>query len=325
MDPIVLAPVMVFVVVLIAAYLLLARAGERENPIARRLEGGAPRREPVAQKKAAEPVSLLRDSAVAPTSPLLRVVKGSPASRSAAVDLKQADLAIDPALYLVGRFVPAVLAAALAVAGFVPPLAGIAIAVAGWFVPRFVVRRKAKKRTDAFEAQLAEALDLLSGALRAGHGFLQAIESTAHEMASPMKDELLRLIDAVNVGGSVDAALQELPNRIDSYDVQLMASAIAVQRQAGGNLAEVLQTLSKTVRERRRIRGEVKALTAAPRMSGYIVGALPFGLTVYFAAVSSDFRASMFGTDIGKAILVGAGVWTLFGFLISQRIAKVEY
>ncbi len=320
-----LAPLVVFVVVLAAAYLLLSRGGERQDPVKRRLEGGAPRRMAPTEKPAVEPVSLLRDSAMAPSSPLLRLLTNAPAARSAEIDLKQADLAIHPASYVLGRIVPAALAIVLVALGVAPPPIGLAIAVLGWFLPRFVVRRKAKQRTDAFEGQLAEALDLLAGALRAGHGFLQAIESTAHEMSSPMKDELLRLIDAVNVGGSVDAALEELPGRIDSYDVQLMTSAIAVQRQAGGNLAEVLQTLSKTVRERRRIRGEVKALTAAPRMSGYIVGALPFGLTVYFAAVSSDFRTSMFGTDIGRMILVGAGVWTLFGFLISQRIAKVEY
>lgn len=320
-----LAPIVVFVVVLAAAYLLLSRVGARQDPIARRLDGGTIRREPVAGRKGTEPVSLLKDSAVAPSSPLLRMLKGMPAARAAAIDLKQADIRIDPAYYLLGRFVPVGLALVLAVVGLVPPLVAAGIAVVGWFAPRVVVRRKVKSRTEAFEAQLAEALDLLAGALRAGHGFLQAIESTAHEMSSPMKDELLRLIDAVNVGGSVDAALEELPHRINSYDVQLMASAIAVQRQAGGNLAEVLQTLSKTVRERRRIRGEVRALTAAPRMSSYIVGALPFGLTVYFAAVSSDFRASMFGTDIGRYILIGAGVWTMLGFLFSQRIAKVEY
>jgi tight adherence protein B len=295
------------------------RRQRRRRLLHRRLDPSAGIR---ARHKPVEPaqVSVLKESG--PRSSLLERM---PAARSARAELAQANLKIKAPVYLLGRLLAAGCGFALLWLLTGNPLTAVTAGAVGWAAPRFVVRRKAKKRKEAFEGQLAEALDLMGGALQAGHGFLQAIDATANEMPDPMREELHRVIDRVNVGGSATDALQELTTRIDSYDVLLMASAIAVQRQAGGNLAEVLGKLSHTVRERRRIRGEVKALTGGPRLSSYIVGAIPFLLGVYFAFVSADFRETMLRTTAGNAILAFAAIWTLIGFFLSQRIASVEY
>ena len=124
-------------------------------------------------------------------------------------------------------------------------------------LPRVALILQARRRRIAFEAQLAEAIDLLVGALRAGYGFLQAMEAVTKEIGDPMREEFVRVIDLVKVGTPPADALLELPKRIDSYDLSLFVTAVTVQRTIGGNLAEVLENIAETVRERRRIRAEV--------------------------------------------------------------------
>ena len=318
MTPELAVPVAVFLLVASTSLLALRVASGRRRELRRRLDpASAAGHQP---KRAAEPVRVLKE-----TQRSSSLIERMPAARSATVELRRANMTVKVPVYLLGRLLAAVAGGGLVWLISESPIFSVLAGLGGWLVPRFVVKRSGAKRTAAFEAQLAEALDLMGGALQAGHGFLQAIDACASEMADPMKEELRRVIDRVNVGGNAGDALQELTTRIDSYDVQLMASAIAVQRQSGGNLAEILSKLSHTVRERRRIRGEVKALTGGARMSSYIVGVIPFGLTAYFAAVSADFRATMFGTTMGNIILGFAAVWTLIGFFLSQRVASVEY
>jgi tight adherence protein B len=195
----------------------------------------------------------------------------------------------------------------------------------GLMLPRLWLRLRARRRIKAFEAQLAEAIDLIVGSLRAGHGFLQALESVSREIADPMRKELASVIEQVNVGVNPVDALQAMSERVPSYDLALMVAAITVQRQTGGNLAEVLENLAATVRERRRVRGEVHALTTGPRVSSYVLAAIPFLLFLYFLIISPDYRDVMLGTGYGKMLLSAACVWSLIGFFFSNKMAKVEY
>jgi tight adherence protein B len=195
----------------------------------------------------------------------------------------------------------------------------------GLMLPRFLVRRRAVKRRTALEAQWAEALDLFVGSLRAGLGFLQGLESISREMADPMRDEIGQVLDQVAVGTSPVDALQEMTERVPSYDLALMVAAISVQRQTGGNLAEVLENLAATVRERRRVRGEVRALTTGPRVSSYVLAAIPSLLFVYFLGISKDYRHVMLGTTYGHVLLALAAVLSLLGYLFASKVAKVEY
>jgi tight adherence protein B len=166
---------------------------------------------------------------------------------------------------------------------------------------------------------------LIVGSLRAGLGLVQALESTSHEQPEPMGSELKRIIDQVNMGISVSDAMESLTTRFDSRDVELLATAVTINRETGGNLTEVLERLAKTVRQRREIRDEAKALTAAPRLTGYILALLPFLIAGYSMAISPLYREQLLHATLGRLILIGAIVWSLIGFFISQKLAKVEY
>ncbi|MFN8678202.1 MAG: type II secretion system F family protein [Thermomicrobiales bacterium] len=205
------------------------------------------------------------------------------------------------------------------------PALAVGIALAAFMIPRIVVSQKASRRAAAFENLLAETLDLFVGSLRAGQGLLQAIESSSYEQPEPMRSELRRIVGQVTMGVSITDALESLTTRFDSRDVDLLAAAIAVNRETGGNLTEVLERLAKTVRQRREIRAEAKSLTAAPRATSYILVILPFVITGYSVAVSPIYQDQLLHSPIGRLLLIGAIIWSLIGFLISQKLAKAEY
>lgn len=243
----------------------------------------------------------------------------------ARVDLRHANLEVGVGRYFLIRLALGAVAFGLAqiVTGSLAIAAGAA--VAAFVVPRFVVKRKGSRRASAFEGQLAEAIDVIVGSLRAGHGLVQAIDSASHEQPEPMRTELERLVNQINMGIGIGDALELLTKRFDSRDVDLLAAAVTINRQTGGNLTEVLQNLAGTVRQRREIREEAKSLTAAPRATGYILAILPFAITAYTTAMSPIYREQLFHNPLGRVLLIGSIVWSLIGFFISQKLAKVEY
>ena len=208
------------------------------------------------------------------------------------------------------------------VAGVLPAVGAAAVA---FMIPRIVISKKASRRGAAFEGQLAETLDLLVGSLRAGQGLLQALEAASSEQSEPMRSELQRIVDQVNLGVSISDAMEKLTSRFDSPDVELLAAAIAINRETGGNLTEVLERLAKTVRQRREIRAEAKSLTAAPRMTSYVLAILPIAIASYCVAISPIYRHQLLEVPTGRILLVGAIIWSLIGFFISQKLAKAEY
>ena len=140
-----------------------------------------------------------------------------------------------------------------------------------------------------------------------------------------MRSELRRIVDQVNLGVSISDAMEKLTSRFDSPDVALLAAAIAINRETGGNLTEVLERLARTVRQRREIRAEAKSLTAAPRATSYVLAILPVVIASYCIAISPIYREHLLHTSVGRLLLGGAIVWSLIGFYISQKLAKAEY
>ena len=246
-------------------------------------------------------------------------------SQTAALELEQAGVSKSVTRYLLSRLLLGAMLFTVGYASTEMLLVGVGAAAIGVMAPRFLLRRQAQHRRRAFEAQLAESIDLLVGALRAGHGFLQGLESVAKQMEDPTRQELNKVIDEVNVGINPVDALLSMSERMPSYDLSLLVSAISVQRQTGGNLAEVLENLASTVRERRRVRGEVHALTTGPRVSSYVLGVIPIALFAYFVAISADYRLVMLGTTYGYLLLGTAAVLSLLGFFFSRQVSKVEY
>jgi tight adherence protein B len=203
--------------------------------------------------------------------------------------------------------------------------------VMGFLAPRIWLGRRKSGRLSAFNKQLPDTITLVANALRAGSSFLQAIELVVRESRPPVSTEFGRVIREVNLGLPFDVALENMVRRVRSDDFELMATAIAIQHQVGGNLAEILDSIAFTIRERVRIKGEIRTLTAQQRMSGYVVGLLPFGLAgfIYLAAPTFfdpmwDPKVSIVGLPAGVIILGFGVIMMAIGFTAIQKIVDIE-
>jgi tight adherence protein B len=211
------------------------------------------------------------------------------------------------------------------------PIVLLVGAVIGFFLPRFYVKRRQGGRLNAFNKQLPDTITLLANALRAGSSFLQAIELVVRESRPPISTEFQRVIREVNLGLPFEKALQNMVRRVESEDLDLMATAISIQYQVGGNLAEILDSIAYTIRERVRIKGEIRTLTAQQRISGYVVAFLPIGLTGVLFLIAPNFMAPMFDPAVSIAgiptgiVLMGVGATMMFiGFMLIRKIVDIE-
>ena len=204
------------------------------------------------------------------------------------------------------------------------PLSGIVGAFLGYMLPRLYVGRRIGGRLSAFNKQLADTITLLSNSLRAGSSFLQSIELVSRETPAPMGEEMGRVVREVNLGLGMDEALANLVRRIRSDDLDLMVTAIGVQQQVGGNLAEILDTIAFTIRERVRIKGEINTLTAQGRMSGYLVAFLPIGIAVTLNFINPEFMQPLFTQLLGQILLGVGGVMMVIGFIAIQKIVNIK-
>ena len=201
----------------------------------------------------------------------------------------------------------------------------------GLMAPRFWLNNRKSSRLRAFNKQLPDTVTLIANALRAGSSFLQAIELVVRESRPPISIEFGRVIREVNLGLPFDLALENMVKRVKSEDFELMATAIAIQHQVGGNLAEILDSIAFTIRERIRIKGEIRTLTAQQRLSGYVVGALPFFLAFFIFLAAPTFFDPMFvkppeflGIPAGM-ILLGVALLAMgAGFYFIRKIVDIE-
>lgn len=238
-------------------------------------------------------------------------------------DLARANLKLRVAEYYYIR-IGASLALGVLLFVFRDPLSGVIGFVLGYFLPRFWVGRRISGRLSAFNKQLPDTIVLLSNSLRAGSSFLQSIELVSREGGPPMSEEMGRVVREVNLGLGMEEALHNLVRRIKSDDLDLMVTAIGIQQQVGGNLAEILDTIAFTIRERVRIKGEINTLTAQGRVSGYLVAFLPIGLGAVLNAINPAFMAPLFTETIGR-ILIGVGaVMMTIGFLAIRKITDIK-
>ncbi|HEY8656425.1 MAG TPA: type II secretion system F family protein, partial [Candidatus Limnocylindria bacterium] len=175
-----------------------------------------------------------------------------------------------------------------------------------------------------FNKQLPDTIVLLSNSLRAGSSFLQSIELVSREGAPPMSEEMGRVVREVNLGLGMEEALANLVRRIKSDDLDLMVTAIGIQQQVGGNLAEILDTIAFTIRERVRIKGDINTLTAQGRVSGYLVAFLPIGLGVALNAINPAFMQPLFTETIGRILIAVGAVMMTIGFLAIRKITDIK-
>ena len=197
--------------------------------------------------------------------------------------------------------------------------AGLAI-----MVPILYVNRKQAMRQQAFERQLPDTLTLLASSLRAGFSFMQGLEAVSQEIGPPMRRELQRVFTEVRLGRSPEDALEDAAERMGSTDLKWTVMAIKIQREVGGNLAALLDTVADTMQKRDRIRREIRALTAEGRLSAVILGLLPFVAGVGLFVVAPDYMHSLFDHGIGIAALIGGAVLAVVGWIWLQRIIDIE-
>ena len=268
---------------------------------------------------------------------LNKVVEQRDFGANLARELARADLRLKPSEYLAiwagtTLGVPAVmfiLSIGLPTLG--NPIVLLIGALIGFMLPRFWLGRRKSSRLGSFNKQLPDTITLIANALRAGSSFLQAIELVVRESRPPVSTEFGRVIREVNLGLSFDVALENMVRRVRSDDLELMATAISIQHTVGGNLAEILDSIAYTIRERVRIQGEIRTLTAQQRLSGYVVGFLPIGLAGFLFIAAPGFMTPMFDNRVslvglpGGVIILAIGGFSMFmGFMFIRRIVDIE-
>jgi len=202
---------------------------------------------------------------------------------------------------------------------FAPPAGGfLAILPILWLLMR------RKRRLKKFAAQLPEALELIARALRAGHSLAAGMNLVAHEMSPPVSAELGRTFEEQNLGIPLEEALEGLTKRVPNLDLKFFATAIILQRQTGGDLAEILDKIGHLVRERFQIWGQVQALTGEGRLSGIVLLALPPALFAVVYRMNPDYLMLLFTDDMGKKMLVGGVLMQLFGALVIRKIVNIR-
>ena len=199
-------------------------------------------------------------------------------------------------------------------------LAAILLAVASWIVIILRIQRRRK----AFTNQLGDCLTMAANALRAGFSFVQAMELITREMEDPISEEFEKVVAEMRLGNHLEESLTAMERRVASSDFALVVTAVVIQRQVGGNLAQILDTISETINDRIRMRREVMTLTAQGRASGWVLAALPIGVAFILNFINPGYLQPLFDEDIGRMAVVGAIVLEIMGFLVIQRIVDID-
>jgi tight adherence protein B len=203
-------------------------------------------------------------------------------------------------------------------------LSAAALALALGFLPYFIVKRKSTSRLNEFEAQFPEALDFLARSMKAGHAFSVSLEMLSAESPEPLATEFRRVFNENNLGAPLDVALYNLSDRVPSVDVRFFVSAVMLQRETGGNLGEILMNLSRVIRERFRLRGQVRAASAHGRLTATVLIILPVFMMLALFVVAPGYLDSMAEDEHGKWMIVGAIVGQLLGFYFIRKIIDIK-
>jgi tight adherence protein B len=203
-------------------------------------------------------------------------------------------------------------------------LIGFLYAGVGLIAPYMYLRWKMKRRVENFEAQLPEALDMLINAMQAGYSYQAAMELVGQELPEPLGTEFSQFYEEQRLGIDVRTALLAMQERVQSLDLKMFITAVLIQRETGGNLTEVLGNISHVIRERFRIQGELRTLTAQVKLSGKLLGLLPIIVVAGIMLINPAFAEPLFKEESGHIILIAAGVSQILGFVMMRKIANIE-
>lgn len=242
-----------------------------------------------------------------------------------AEELEKSDISRKPEdfiiIWIVVTFVPGLLFILIFKNQVIAPM----LMIIGAIAPILYMKSKQKKRRDIFESQLSDALMIASNCLKSGLTFNQAMDTISNECEEPIKSEFKRTVNEITFGSSQDEALEAMAERVKSEDFNLVVSAVSVQRQTGGNLSEILDTIAGTIRERYKIKGEIKTMTGQGRISGIIIGVLPIALLLVMSLINKDLIMTLFTTMIGKILLVISICLETIGAIIINKIVTIKF
>ncbi|MBW3557913.1 MAG: type II secretion system F family protein [Actinobacteria bacterium] len=320
-----LGPVVVAVLAALAAaaagvaVLAFRREGRGLEEVLRAYSAGAP--DPVRAEQAER--GMVPDSLRRAVETTARLAGGTGALARLDTKLEQADLKIkaQEGVLFFGAGLT-LLTVVVFVAG--GPVLGLAAAVVGALAPIAILNLLAERRRGAFTKQLPDTLQLLASSLRAGYSLLQGLDAVAEEVADPMGRELRRVVLETRLGRELELSLEDLAGRMGSPDFEWVVMAIRIQREVGGNLAELLSSVSETMVSRERLRREVSALTAEGRLSAIIVGALPLVIGVAITVLNPGYINILFTTTLGRLMILAAVLLTVAGFWWMKKVIQID-
>lgn len=310
---------------LLAAYGVMQLVGDLKaapkNKIADRLKGRSSKNlDAVKQKLTLEDLRKTGPKAIGSLSQWLANMKST--ERLQAV-LEQANVSISASQLLVNLTLAASIVLAVA-AGFHMLLPGLGAAAAVYIFPILYFTWKRKRRLNRLVNQLPDVFELLSQALRAGHSLASGMQVVANELPEPAGTEFARVFQEQNLGLKIEDALQNLANRVDMLDVRFFVTAVLIQRQTGGDLAEVLDKISDVIRDRIKLHGMIQALTAEGRLSGYVLLALPVLVFGAMLKINIDYAMVLINHPTGQMMSTFAVVSMIMGWVMIKKIINVK-
>lgn len=268
--------------------------------------------------------TVVRQEKQGPMPAIDRLVAQSPAGAKFTHLIEQSGVKTTPSAIVAAAVIGAVAGFFIASMFTTQPFAGPLAAIAGLVLPFLWLRYKATRRLKRFEEQFPEALDLLSRAIRAGHAFQTAMGMVADELAEPVGPEFKKTFDQQNFGLPLKDALNQLADRVGLLDVRFFVTAVLIQRDTGGNLAEILDNLAHVVRERFKILRQVRVHTAHGRFTGYVLLALPAFLACALMWINPEHMSLLFTERMGQMLIMAAIVMQTVGFFWIRQVIKIE-
>jgi tight adherence protein B len=239
-------------------------------------------------------------------------------------DLSQANLPLTVPEYLLLRAAVPLLLALIGLFVWRTVYILPAALVLGFVAPIFWMSMRRKRRNRDFNEQLSETLTMLSGSLRGGFSLVQSLANAAKESQEPTKSELRRVTQEIQLGLSLSQALENVVKRVESDDLDLVVTAIKIHSRVGGNLTTILENISTTIRERTKLRREIRVITSMTRLSSYIIGLLPFALGAIIFSINPQYMARLFQPGLTLCIPIGAFISSVAGFIIIQKIVDIK-
>jgi tight adherence protein B len=320
--------IVIALTVLLAVFsIVVGLRGARRSAMEERLETFRSERSGEKTEEDAQQGPVLRKRSYSGLPIFSAFIGGFRGSDAVAISLERAGVPLRVGEYYLIRYVAAVAFFALPWVfsqGAYAIVLGIGMAVLGYSLPAWWLGSKKASRARKINSQMVEMLGMVANSLKSGYGLMQSFEFASKQMDPPLAVELRRMLRDANLGMSGEDALAALGERIGSPDLDMVLTAINIQRAVGGNLAEILESVAFTMRERERIRGEIVTLTSQQRMTGYIIGGLPIGMGLLFLMINPGYMGLLFTTFAGRIILLVAAGLEVLGALSMKKILAIE-